>query len=71
MRRIFKEDLDFKPYKIQMLQEEDFAARLEAFTIMINKLENDPEMKKRILMTDECIFTQYYFTIAFQILVAN
>ena len=40
-----------------MLKEEDFAARLEACTVMINKLENDPEMKKRILLTDECIFT--------------
>ena len=60
VRRILKKDLDYKPYKIpvvQMLKEEDFGARLEACTVMINKLENDPEMKKHILMTDECIFT--------------
>ena len=51
---------EIKPYKIplvQMLKEEDFAARLESCTVMINKLEDDPEMKKRMLMTDECIFT--------------
>ena len=40
-----------------MLKKEYFAAQVETCKVMKNKLENDPEMKKRILLTDECIFT--------------
>lgn len=60
VRLILKKDLEFKAYKVpvvQMLKDEDFEARLQACNKLLNMLQEEPDLKNRMLMTDECIFT--------------
>lgn len=60
VRKILKADLSYKPFKIPVVQElkdADFDARVEACSALLELLNNDPDVKSHIMMTDECIFS--------------
>lgn len=60
IRRILHTDMKFKPYKIPVVQKlnvADLDARVEACQKFIDMLAEEPDIKTRLLMTDESIFT--------------
>jgi len=59
VRRILHNDLNFQPYKIQIVQElkpTDYMARLEFCEKMMEKMNGDPTFIDSLLMSDEAHF---------------